>query len=86
MVYFRWFGVLNINRYIALTTAVNLTTRGSNMHTIRHFIAGELANQFIHHGFYNPRRIGSGDVTVQPALRVRNHGDRVMRATDNKLT
>ena len=42
-------GVLDINRDISLTAAIDLAARGRDVHPVRHIAVFELIDQFIHH-------------------------------------
>ena len=54
------------------------------MHAVRHIPRSELANQFVHHGFYNTGSVSTGNVTVQPTLGVGQGSDRVLGTADDK--
>jgi hypothetical protein len=82
MVNLWWLGMLNVNGYITLTTAVNLAARSGNMDAVWHVGLPKLVDKFIHHGFNYPRGIGAWDITMEPALGMRDHGDRVLSAAN----
>ena len=63
-----WFGVLDVDRDVTLTTAVDLAARGGDMDTVGHIPALKFVDQFIHHRLDDARSIGARDITVQPAL------------------
>ena len=67
-----WFGVLDVDRDVTLTTAVDLAARGGDMDTVGHIPALKFVDQFIHHRLDDARSIGARDITVQPALCVRD--------------
>ena len=66
-------GVLNVDRNIALTTAIDLTAGRRDMNPVGHVAVSELINQFIHHRLHDSRCVSTGNITVQPALGMRNH-------------
>ena len=51
------------------------------MNTVRHVFLSEFVIQLIHQGLNHTRGISTRNVAVQPALGVRDHGDRVTGTT-----
>ncbi len=49
-----WLGVLYVNRNIALATAVDLTARCGDVHTVWHATVFELLDELIHHRLDHP--------------------------------
>ena len=74
--------MLHVDGDISLTAAVNLAARSGDMDPVGHATVFELVNELIHHGLDYARRIGTGYVTVQPALFVQV-GDSVNHGTKN---
>ena len=54
------------------------------MHAVGHVGRFKLADQLIHHGLHDTRSIGAGNIAVQPALGMRERGDRVLCAANDK--
>ena len=74
--------MLHNNRDISLTAAIDFAAGGRQFNAVRHFAVDELFIQVIHQRFHHTRCIGTGNIAVQPALGMRNHGNRVCRSAN----
>ena len=84
MVDLRRLGVLHVDGDVALAAAVDLAAGGGDMYTVGHLFLDELVVQFIHQSLHNTRGVGAGDVAVQPALGVGQHGHGVAGSANDE--
>lgn len=54
------------------------------MHAVGHAAVTELVDELVHHRLHHAGGVGAGDIAVQPALSVGDHGHRVGRAADDE--
>ena len=60
----RRLGVLDVDRDIPLTAAVDLAAGGRDVHAVRHLRVFELVDELVHHRLHDARRVGARDVPM----------------------
>ena len=77
-------GMLDIDRDIALSPAVDLAAGGGHVDPVGHVAVLELVNEFVHHRLDHPGCIRTGDITVQPSLGMGNHRQGILGPPDHE--
>jgi len=68
MVNLGWPSMMAIDGDVTLSSAIDLTAGGGDVHPIWHPAMLELVNQLIHHRLDDTRCIGTGNIAMQPSL------------------